>query len=226
MSRPPEDHGPLPTLLGLLTLLTGFIDAVTYLKYGHVFVANMTGNVVLLGFGVAGSHDISILGTVLALTGFLIGALAGGVLGERLGSHRADLLFKSTFVKFALLLAATLCAIFGVSPFTIIPILGISMGLQNAVARKLAITDITTTVLTMTLTGLMADSALVGGKNPRLMRRLSAVATMFIGALAGATTVLYIGIPYALGAATAIVLIVGVAAYAFGRNDPSWVRPT
>jgi uncharacterized membrane protein YoaK (UPF0700 family) len=224
VTPPIENHGPLPTLLALLTLLTGFIDAVTYLKYGHVFVANMTGNVVLLGFGVAGSHDISIIGTILALGGFLCGALAGGVLNERLAVHRGNLLVTSTFVKFALLLSATLCAIFGVSPFVIIPILGISMGLQNAVARKLAIADITTTVLTMTLTGIMADSALAGGKNPRLMRRLSAVATMFIGALAGAGTVLYIGIPYALAAATTIVLIVGVAAFALSRNDPPWVR--
>jgi uncharacterized membrane protein YoaK (UPF0700 family) len=55
-------YGPLPALLGILTLLTGFIDAVTYLKYGHVFVANMTGNVVFLGFGVAGEKNISMLG--------------------------------------------------------------------------------------------------------------------------------------------------------------------
>ncbi|MGA3037005.1 MAG: YoaK family protein [Vulcanimicrobiaceae bacterium] len=224
MTPPKEDHGPLPTLLGLLTLLTGFVDAVTYLKYGHVFVANMTGNVVLLGFGVAGSRDISITGSILALLGFLGGALAGGVLNERLAVHRGNLLVKSTFVKFALLLSATLCAIFGVSPFVIIPILGLSMGMQNAVARKLAIADITTTVLTMTLTGIMADSALAGGKNPRLMRRLSAVATMFVGGLAGAGTVLYLGIPYALAAAATIVFIVGVAAFVLGRNNPTWVR--
>jgi len=224
MTPPSEDYGPLPTLLGLLTLLTGFIDAVTYLKYGHVFVANMTGNVVLLGFGFAGSHDISIIGSILALGGFLGGALSGGILNKNLASHRGNLLAKSTLIKVVLLLTATLCATFGVSPYVIIPILGVSMGMQNAVARKLAIADITTTVLTMTITGLMADSALAGGKNPRLMRRLGAVATMFVGALAGAGTVLYLGIPYAIGTATAIVLIVGIAALVLGRNNPAWVR--
>jgi uncharacterized membrane protein YoaK (UPF0700 family) len=98
------------------------------------------------------------------------------------------------------------------------------MGIQNSVTRKLAIPDITTTVLTMTLTGIMADSSIVGGKNPRLGRRLSAVVTMFIGALGGASMVLYLGIPYALAAATAIMIVVGSAAYILGRNNPAWVH--
>jgi uncharacterized membrane protein YoaK (UPF0700 family) len=221
---PPEDYGPLPTLLGLLTLMTGFIDAVTYLKYGHVFVANMTGNVVLLGFGVAGSKDVSILGMLIAMAGFLSGALAGGFLNERLAQHRSNLLVRSTQIKVVLLATATACAVLGVSPYAIIPLLGLTMGIQNSVTRKLAIPDITTTVLTMTLTGIMADSSIVGGKNPRLGRRLSAVITMFIGALAGASMVLYLGIPYALAAATAIMIIVGSAAYVLGRNNPAWVH--
>ena len=45
-------HGPLPLLLMLLTTVTGLVDAVSYLALNHVFVANMTGNVVFLGFAV------------------------------------------------------------------------------------------------------------------------------------------------------------------------------
>jgi uncharacterized membrane protein YoaK (UPF0700 family) len=221
-----EEHGPLPTLLGLLTLITGFIDAVTYLKYGHVFVANMTGNVVLLGFGVAGSPDISIVGSLLAMAGFLVGALTGGIFNERLGQHRGNLVVKSTLTKVVLLLIATLCAAFGVSPYVIIPLLGLTMGVQNAVTRKLAIPDITTTVLTMTLTGIMSDSSLAGGKNPRLARRLSAVATMFTGALCGASLVLYLGIPFALAGATTIMFVVCAGTYILSRNNPAWVRAT
>lgn len=221
---PSDDYGPLPTLLGLLTLMTGFIDAVTYLKYGHVFVANMTGNVVLLGFGVAGSQEVSIPGMLIAMAGFLAGALTGGFLNERLAQHRGNLLVRSTQIKVVLLAAATACAVAAISPYAIIPLLGLTMGIQNSVTRKLAIPDITTTVLTMTLTGIMADSSIVGGKNPRLGRRLSAVVTMFVGALAGASMVLYLGIPYALAAATAIMIVVGTAAYVLGRNNPVWVR--
>jgi len=220
-----EEHGPLPTLLGMLTLITGFIDAVTYINYGHVFVANMTGNVVLLGFAIAGSQEISIAGSLLAIAGFLIGALTGGLFNERLGGNRGELLVRSSLAKVVLLLIATVCAIFGVSPYAIIPLLGITMGMQNAVTRKLAIPDITTTVLTMTLTGIMADSSLAGGKNPRLTRRLSAVATMFVGALAGAVIVLHFGIPYALAGATAIMAIVCAGTFILSRNDPTWVRP-
>ncbi len=219
-----EEHGPLPTLLGFLTLITGFIDAVTYINYGHVFVANMTGNIVLLGFAVAGSREISIVGSLLAVAGFLAGALTGGIFNERLGQDRGDLLVRSSLAKVVLLLIATLCAAFGVSPYAIIPLLGITMGMQNAVTRKLAIPDITTTVLTMTLTGIMSDSSLAGGKNPRLARRINAVVTMFIGALCGAGIVLHLGIPYALAVATAIMTIVCVGTYILSRNNPAWVK--
>ena len=48
-------HGPLPPLLLGLTVVTGLVDAFSYLLLGHVFVANMTGNVVFLGFAIAGA---------------------------------------------------------------------------------------------------------------------------------------------------------------------------
>jgi uncharacterized membrane protein YoaK (UPF0700 family) len=212
------NRDPLPTILGVLTLLTGFVDAVTYLKYGHVFVANMTGNVVFLGFALAGDREISIAGTLLAMAGFLAGALAGGWFNERLASHRGNLLARATFVMVVLLAGAATAAAFGVAPFVIVPLLGVTMGIQNAVARKLAIPDVTTTVLTMTLTGLMADSSLIGGKNPRVWRRIAAVLTMFVGALAGAIAVLYYGIPVALSIAVIIVAVVCVWSYTLGRN--------
>ena len=41
-------HGPLPPLLVGMTIVTGLVDAFSYLVLGHVFVANMTGNVVFL----------------------------------------------------------------------------------------------------------------------------------------------------------------------------------
>jgi hypothetical protein len=59
----PGREGPdglLPPLLLLLTVVTGLVDAASYLKLGHVFVANMTGNVVFLGFAIAGAGGLSI----------------------------------------------------------------------------------------------------------------------------------------------------------------------
>ena len=54
---PPRDgpHGLLPPLLLGMTVVTGLVDAFSYLTLGHVFVANMTGNVVFLAFGLLDS---------------------------------------------------------------------------------------------------------------------------------------------------------------------------
>jgi uncharacterized protein DUF1275 len=54
--RSGSKDGVLPPLMILLTIVTGVVDAVAYLRLGHVFVANMTGNVVFLGFAAAGAH--------------------------------------------------------------------------------------------------------------------------------------------------------------------------
>jgi hypothetical protein len=81
-----KEHGPLPLFLLVLTFITGLVDALSYLKLGHVFVANMTGNVVFLGFAVANAQDFSIPASVVAIGAFLVGALAGGRLGTIAGS--------------------------------------------------------------------------------------------------------------------------------------------
>ena len=52
----------LPPLLIVLTIVTGVVDALAYLRLGHVFVANMTGNVVFLGFAAAGAGGLSVSG--------------------------------------------------------------------------------------------------------------------------------------------------------------------
>jgi uncharacterized membrane protein YoaK (UPF0700 family) len=80
-------HGPLPPLLVALTLVTGLVDAFSYLVLGHVFVANMTGNVVFLAFALAGVPGFSILASLVALASFVLGALGRGLLASRLGQH-------------------------------------------------------------------------------------------------------------------------------------------
>jgi len=102
-------------LLGM-TATTGIVDAVSLLALGHVFTANMTGNVLFLG--------------VIGLT-------------------------------------------------------ALAMGFRNATAPKLGLPDLTTTVLTLTITGLAADSSLAGGTNPRWRRRVASVLLMFAGAAVG-----------------------------------------
>src|SRR4029077_17250032 len=82
-----DRHGPLPLLLLVLTTVTGLVDALSYLKLGHVFVANMTGNVVFLGFAVADAQDFSIPASLAAIAAFLAGATAGGRLAASAGRH-------------------------------------------------------------------------------------------------------------------------------------------
>ena len=65
--RPGGRHGPLPPLLLGLTVVTGLVDAFSYLVLGHVFVANMTGNVVFLGFALVGAPGFSIGASAVAL---------------------------------------------------------------------------------------------------------------------------------------------------------------
>src|SRR5919201_855835 len=145
-----DAHGPLPLLLLGLTVVTGVVDAVSILALGRVFVANMTGNVVFVGFALAGASGFSLAASLSALGGFLVGAAIGG---------RA--------------------------------------------VRGLQVFDLTTTVLTMTLTGIAADTR--QGDRFAVIRRLAAVGTMLGGAVVGAVLVLEVSKVAALGLATAIL---------------------
>ena len=70
--------GAPPSILLGMTAVTGMVDAVSFLALGHVFTANMTGNVVFLGFAIGGAAGLSISGSLMALICFAVGALLGG----------------------------------------------------------------------------------------------------------------------------------------------------
>jgi uncharacterized membrane protein YoaK (UPF0700 family) len=208
-------HGPLPPLLVAMTLVTGLADAFSYLVLGHVFVANMTGNVVFLAFALAGALGFSILASLVALCSFVLGSFGEGLLGSRLSQHRGHLL--STAALFGNSLAT------GVS-YGFIIVLGIAMGLQNAAARKLAVLDLTTTVLTLTIVGIAADSRLAGGSGSRAGRRLISVAAMFVGALVGSMLIFHGSIVSSLVLVLIVMAIATVTIRVLSRPDPAWVR--
>src|SRR4051812_34842913 len=171
-------HGPLPALLVGLTILAGVVDAVSILALGRVFVANMTGNVVFVGFALAGAVGFSLAASLAALAGFVVGARAGGRLSGRFGSDRARLLAAGCGLELVFVAAAlTVTAASGATLSAggrdaVAAVLAIGMGMQNAVARRLAVPDMTTTVLTMTLTGLAADATVGGKPNAAVFRRV------------------------------------------------------
>src|SRR6185312_12239225 len=90
--------------------------------------------------------------------------------------------------------------------------LAIAMGIQNATARRLAVPDLTTTVLTLTLTGVAADSRLAGGAGGHPARRLVAVTAMFAGALIGALLVTGVDLVLPLAIAAAVLAASALAA--------------
>src|SRR5256885_2287477 len=189
MTEPHESR--LARALLVLTAATGLIDAVSYLALGRVFTANMTGNVVFLAFAVAGARGLSIPRSAVSLGAFLAGAVAGGRLAARLGSGPQHRWVATAFgAEAVLLLCAALAAAVGrgsalYALYGVIVLTALAMGVRNATVRKIALPDLTTTVLTLTLTGLAADSALGGGANPRAWRRGASVLSMFSGAAAG-----------------------------------------
>jgi uncharacterized membrane protein YoaK (UPF0700 family) len=224
--------GPLPPLMLLLTLVTGFVDAYSYLALGHVFVANMTGNVVFSGFAVAGAPGFSLAASLAALAAFAFGALAGGRIARIHSSHRGRHFSTSILIETTVILAAYLVAQLGPSPdktaairYLLITLLGIGMGVQNAAARSLAVPDLTTTVLTLTIAGTSADSKLAGGPGGKPGRRLLSVAAMFLGGLIGAEAVLHRHGPLTLLCAALLLLTATSAAWRTRTSQADWTRP-
>ena len=175
---------PLARTLLVLTFTTGLVDAVSYLGIGHVFTANMTGNIVFLGFGIAGSGGLPVVAPLISLAAFLVGAGGGGVLASRLAQRHAQHMARALSIEVLLVaLAAILAAAVkvratAVSGDAVIALLAFAMGVRNATVRRIGVADLTTTVLTMTLTGLAAESPVAGGSGKGSTRRIAAVLAM------------------------------------------------
>lgn len=222
--------GPLPPLLVLLTVVAGLVDAASYLNLGHVFVANMTGNIIFLGFAIAGASGLSIWVSLVALGSFLVGSLAGGRLAHRFSAHRGALLRAALAAQLLAVVAGVIVAAAGGDPidnarrYALTVVLAIAMGIQNATSRRLAVPDLTTTVLTMTLTGIAADSRLAGGEGSKIGRRLVAVAALLVGALIGGVLALHVDTAAPLAAAAVVVGIALVGAHTVANAPGDWAR--
>ncbi len=150
---------------------------------------------------------------------FLLGAAVAGRAARQLTSRRQLLVLAMTIEAVATGTAAAIAfAVATVSAgwprFTIIAVLAFGMGVRNATIRRLSVSDLTTTVLTMTLTGLAADSSLAGGTNPQSARKVAAITAMLAGAYAGAAAFLHAGAGVTLLLGAVIVLAGGLAYWA------------
>lgn len=154
-------------LLVLLTTVSGCVDAISFLSFGQVFTAAMTGNTVLFGLALSHSSSLSVLHYGMALVGFMIGALIAAFIFLR---HRSvtgwsGLVTRTLCVELAAL------AIYVVFVYVLpgktfyhyesiwILLLACGMGVQGVSARRIGMNGVTTTVITSTLTGLMESVA-------------------------------------------------------------------
>ena len=133
----------------------------------------MTGNVVFLAFAVVGAHGFSIPASVVALVSFGLGSVLGGRIIRRFGDHRGRHVAVATASQALLLAVAMVLALVGSQPFgsgiryTLIVALGGAMGVQNSSVRRLAVPDLTTTVLTLTVTGSGPTVCSAAARDPR-----------------------------------------------------------
>jgi len=201
-------------LLLSLTFSTGIVDAVGYLGLDRVFAGNMTGNIVILGMGLAGADGLPVIGPLIALATFVVGASASGLAmrGVRAGwTARATLMLA---VAAALVAAAMLPRL--VSGASALPaaltataLLAAAMGVQAGVARHIAVAEVTTVVVTSALVALAFELFSGNGMPQRWVRRVVVLALLVLGAFTGAV-LLSGSIFLALGTAAAITAVVAV----------------
>nr|WP_202487171.1 YoaK family protein [Streptomyces sp. SID8354] len=207
-----------------LTVVTGVLDAASFLTLGHVFTANQTGNLLFLGFGLAVQGGLPVAAPVVSLGAFLAGAVAGARLESTLADRRRPW-FPVALLAEAALLAGAAVAGWEAAParevaapqrYVVIALMAVAMGVRNVTAMRAAVPDLPTTVATRAMTALVSGSVLGGDRRlgygtGALPRRLGSVGGMLAGGLLGAWLI-------GLGTRTPLVLLlaaVTVAATAF-----------
>ncbi len=173
-----------------LTFSTGIVDAVSYVSLDHVFTANMSGNIALLGVGLADDLE-AVYGNAFAFGGFV----AGSVLIARFlrGCDRTAMRDVSQGLMlellFLLAVATVLAAVDTTTHdgwrYVVCALLAAAMGIQTGLARRLSVTDVNTTVATMTLHDLAAASRAGGGDSQRWRRRAAVIVALLVGAAVG-----------------------------------------
>jgi uncharacterized membrane protein YoaK (UPF0700 family) len=212
MARP----DPLTRTLLALTFVTGIVDAVAFLGLGQVFAAMQTGNVIFLGFGIAGTTHASIAAPLVGLAAFVAGALAAALLVHT-GMPERGLGLRAAMVAEVVLLgvAAAIAAAAEVVPdegaaYALIALLSFAMGLRGSMARGLGGANLATTVLNLTVTGVGAHAPIALASGRDLSQRSVAVAAILAGATVGAlllktSVALPIAVAAAVTLATAVV---------------------
>jgi uncharacterized membrane protein YoaK (UPF0700 family) len=157
---------PVEFILLLTSFAAGAVDVISFATLGGVFASAMTGNFALLAYYVAQSDSQAAMGSVVALSGFVVGC-AIGILQRRgraqqqaisllLASETGLLLF------FALYAMWTPHAAHAPSDHLQIVLLSVAMGLQAVIGQTISFTTIVFTTTLTKLVGTIADSIATG----------------------------------------------------------------
>ncbi len=217
-------------MLLALTTLAGVVDATSILRLGDVFVATMTGNLVFIGLAVAGAKGFAVSTSLLAIAGFVIGVVIGAQTCERAKSHRGLALRNVLGVKLSLATIVTVVAVLSGSHIPVgardamVVLLATSMGAQLALIRYLKVPDLLTVVLTMTITGVIAERRR-GWRDASMLRRGLSLIAFAVGALSGALLILGVGVLAALLLGLTIIIGVAIAAHRVSRTSAGWSAP-
>lgn len=181
----------------VLTLTTGTVDAVSFLRLGKVFSSVITGNMALLGVAAGSGNTALAVSGGVALAGYAAGVIAGGVIarvpaaGQPVWPGRATAALTAETVVLATFSAGWVAAgghPSGVLQDTLLSLAAAAMGMQSAAVRRLG--PLSTTYLTSTLTGVVMALAL--RQRPGEGRRSLGILAAFVaGAVIGAVVASY-----------------------------------
>ncbi|WP_218103641.1 YoaK family protein [Rhodococcus erythropolis] len=206
---------------------TGALDAATFLGMDEVFGANMTGNVILTAMSVAGEGAHSALGPLMALGGFVSGSwLLGLIVRRHAKSAPVDPLVAPVFAFCAagMIAVTVILAMLPLAGFVLHAAtfsIGVLMGCQAIAARRVGVPDMSTVVITSTLSLLFAEvgTSRGGASSLATSRRLAAVLSMFLGAICGAlllkaSLVAALAVPSVILSAVAVVYAIRAVRHA------------
>ncbi|WP_059015078.1 YoaK family protein [Mycobacterium sp. M26] len=228
VASPVSERATVAALL-LLTFGTGLVDAISVLVLGHVFVANMTGNVIFLGFWFVPHSGVDMTAAVVSFVFFVIGTIIGGRFARHLDYEVRVWITAALGTEVVLLTTLAILAGTGVLAYhdngklVLIAGLAITFGAQNAAARQFGIQELSTTVLTSTIVGIGSESRLAGGRGEREKLRYSVVLTMLAGAAVGATLSRFMVAPV-IGLA-AVVVATSLAIFRYGPQPVPAAQP-
>lgn len=222
VTSPVSERHTVVALL-MLTFATGLVDAISVLVLGHVFVANMTGNVIFLGFWFVPHSGVDLTAAAVAFASFMTGTILGGRFVRHLGHAVRRWITVALGAEVVILAILAGLAGAGVLRYhdagRLLLIVGLAVvfGAQSVAARQFGIQELSTTVLTATIVGIGSESRLAGGTGQREKLRYAVVLTMCGGAVVGATLSQFVVAPVI--ALAALTVAAALLVFRYGRQD-------